>query len=106
MRLCERPGVADHLLEGLCRRPAELGFDPVAGGDEHGRVAGSTRCLARDYMSAGHLTCGLDDLPYREAVPIAEVEHLMLARPDRLERQQVGDAQVLDVDVVPHRGSV
>ena len=81
-------------------------LDPVAGGHQLGRVAGAARLLDGGDLAAGHAAGGLDDLLDRVAVPGAEVVDRVPARLRALQRERVGAAEVLDVDVVAHGGAV
>src|SRR5918998_925709 len=101
------PGVGDHGFElGLLGLPAELGPGAVARGDEHRRVPSPPRRFDGVYGTARDPARGLNDLADGEARAVAEVIDAVLARPRRLQRQQVGAPEVLDVDVVAHRRPV
>src|SRR5215210_6783264 len=101
------PGVGDHVLEPRLRGlPAELGPDLLARGNEHGGVSGAARRLDGIYPAPRHRAGGLQDLPDGEAFSVAGVVDAVLPQSGRLQRQEVGAPEVLDVDVVAHRRPV
>src|SRR3954447_303223 len=100
--LAPGPRVGDHRLEVLLGHPAELRADLLAGGDELRGVAGAARVLLDGDLAGGGLARRLDDLAHGVAEPVAEVVDRVLAGADRIHREQVRAAEVLDVDVVAH----
>ena len=75
------PGVADDAGQvGVLRRPAQVGADPVAGGDQLRRVAGAALADHDRHRVPGHLADGVDDLLHREAGAVAQVVDPVLAR--------------------------
>src|SRR5437588_11186454 len=107
MCLRERPGVPDHLRQvSLPRLPAELRADPLAGGDELRRIAGPTRCFTDWDLAAGDLLSRIDHLAHREAAAVAEVEDQVLSWSRSLEREQMCNGEILDVDVIANGCSV
>ena len=93
------------------RAPAEGVRRPPVRGDEHGRVAGSSRTDAVRDRPAGDALRGAEDVPHREPVAAAEVADQRIRRrrrprvtgPGQLQRAQVRVRQVRDVDVVADR---
>src|SRR5215203_1741706 len=101
------PGVGDHGLQfRLLRFPTEVGLDLLAGGHERGRVPRPPRRLDGVYAFACDAAGGFDYFPDREASSVAEVVDAVLSWPGRLECQQMGAAEVFDVDVVAYGGAV
>src|SRR5215210_979036 len=101
------PGVGDHGLElGLLWLPTKIGPDPLARGHERGWVPRSSRRLDSIYAPARYAAGGFDDLPDGEACSVAQVVGAVLSWFGRLERQQMGAAEVLDVDVVAYGAAV
>ena len=66
----------------------------------------ATRLLARDDVDAGDPARGLDHLAHRRARRAAEVVDRMAPGLGLLQREDVRAPEVLDVDVVAHRGPV
>src|SRR5690606_9433882 len=105
--LGELPRVRDDGLQiRQLRIPARLGNGAGGRGDEGRRVAAAARGVLRRNRVAGDLAAGVDDLADRVAVAGAEVEDAVRARLVRAQGQQVSVGEVLDVDVVAHRGAV
>src|SRR5215211_1428405 len=101
------PGVGDHSLQlGLLGLPTEVGLDPLARGHERRRVPRTPRRLDGVHALARDAAGGFDDLPDGETRAVTQVVDAVLSWSGRLERQQMGAAEVLDVDVVAHRGAV
>ena len=74
------PGVADDPGEvGVLRRPAQLGADAVARGDQLRGVAGPPRTDDDRHRVPGHLARRVDDLLHGEAGAVAEVVDAVLA---------------------------
>src|SRR5215211_4886755 len=95
------PGVGDHGLQfRLLGFPAEVGLDLLARGHERGRVPRPPRRLDGGYALACDVAGGFDHLPDGEACPVAEVVDAVLSWLGCLECQQMGAAEVFDVDVV------
>ena len=101
------PGVADDPGEvRVLRRPAQIGADAVARGDQLGGVAGPPRTDDDRHRVPGHLADRVDDLLHGEAGAVAEVVDPVLAGRGGGEGEQVGVGQVLDVHVVADAGAV
>src|SRR5215211_6457351 len=101
------PGVGDHGLQlRLLGLPTEVGLDLLARGHEHGWVPRPPRRLDGVYALASDAPGGFDDLPDGEACAVAKVVDAVLSWPGRLERQQMGAAEIFDVDVVAYGGAV
>src|SRR5918995_1534096 len=101
------PGVGDHGLQfRLLGFPAELGLDLLARGHELRRVPRPPRRLDGVYASACDASGGFDHLPDGETSSVAQIVDAVLSWFGRLECQQMGAAEVFDVDVVAYGGSV
>ena len=75
--------------------------------DQPRRIAGAPRGDRERDVPAEHVARGRDDLAHRVAAPRAEVdraERVALLEPRQ--RPQVGDREILDVDVVADAGPV
>ena len=99
-------GGADDVVErGKARGPAGLLADPLGGGDQDGRVAGPARpVFVRDWTAQHALDRG-DHVLDRVAGAVAEIVG-DAAVVELAERQQVGLAEIGDVDIVADRGAV
>src|SRR5918998_6014987 len=103
----EVPGVGDDRGEfSPPRVPAQLLTCSIAGGDEHCRIARSSRRRLRRDGVPGDLPAGVDDLLYREAGAVAEVVDAMFAGHSLLERPFMGVGQIYHVDVVADAGAI
>ena len=91
----------------VLRLPTQHALGARAVGDETRGVAGTTRAFFYFNRLAGNAARGVDDLLHREAVAVAQVEGVAVAAGGEFfQRQQVGLAQVHDVDVVADAGAV
>src|SRR5215211_1660156 len=101
------PGVGDHGLQfRLLGFPVEVGLDLLARGHERRRVPRPPRRLDGVYTLACDEAGGFDYLPDGETSSVAQVVDAVLSWFGRLECQQMGAAEVFDVDVVAHGGAV
>ena len=91
---------------GLDRRPAELATGTGRRRDQLGWVTGAARRCFRWHWRAGDLPYHVRDLPVGKAIAVAQVVDPVTARFGRVQGQQVGRGQVLDVDVVPNARTV
>ena len=97
----------DDIEVGVLRLPAQHAFGAFAVGDEARGVAGAARAFLHFDVLAGDAARGVDDLLHREAVAVAQVEGVAAAAGGEcVQRQEVGLAQVHDVDVVADAGAV
>src|SRR5437870_3657280 len=76
--------------------PIQLALDLLRGGHQHRRVARAARAFLDRYRLAGHLLYGLNDLAYAVATAGADVVVQGFARLQMLQRQQMGQRQILD----------
>src|SRR5580704_16614067 len=102
-----RPCALDDVVEpGIFRLPSELLTDLLRTGDKHRWIAGAPWALFDRNRMTGNPACRVNDLPNAETDAIADVVDKLVPVFQRLEGEQVGARQILDVDVVADAGTV
>lgn len=102
-----RPGRFDDGVEGgKSGRPAEFGADFFGAGDQNRRITGAARRLDKRDFAAGNALSGGDDLANAAADTVAEVVDAARRMIESLEDREVGDGEIVNVNVIADAGAV
>src|SRR5271167_3113017 len=102
------PGRADDVWKvGSARGEAEPSLGVGGIGNQNGRVAGPALAHRHGNALASFGLDGLQNLPYRIADACSQIEDTTaIAVQEQCERRDMGNREVIDMDIVPNRRSV